>query len=92
MKFEQDLMIDGLIEGNISSANGVLTIGENGVIKGEIRTRSAVVFGKVEGNLIVGELCDLRATSVFSGDVMAGKLAMEEGAVFMGSWKVGPKG
>ena len=91
LKFGQELMVDGYIKGNVTSEQGTLTIGENGVILGEIRTRSAIVFGKVEGNLVAKELCDLRATSEFSGDVVASRLAMEEGAVFMGAWKVGPR-
>ena len=39
IKFSQDLIIDGRIEGEVIS-DGNLTIGENADIKGEIRTKS----------------------------------------------------
>ena len=48
IKFQSELTIDGKVEGEISS-NGVLTVGENAEIKGEIKTKSVTVLGKVHG-------------------------------------------
>jgi len=44
--------MDGKVEGEINSA-GVLTVGENAEIRGEIKTKSVTVFGKVHGNITV---------------------------------------
>ena len=53
------------------------------------RTASSVVFGKVEGNITVTDRCELKQNAILHGDVVAGKLAIEEGATFMGSSTVG---
>src|SRR6187401_1804256 len=47
IKFQKELLIDGKVEGEINS-EGVLTIGENADIRGEIKTKSITVYGKVQ--------------------------------------------
>jgi cytoskeletal protein CcmA (bactofilin family) len=88
LRFANDLIIDGRIEGEVNS-EGDLTVGENAQIVGNIKTRSVVVFGKVEGNITVTDRCELKQNAILHGDVAAGKLAIEEGATFMGSSTVG---
>ncbi len=88
LRFSNDLIIDGRIEGQVNS-EGDLTVGENAQIVGDIKTRSVVVFGRVEGNITVTDRCELKQNAVLHGDVVAGKLAIEEGATFMGSSTVG---
>src|ERR1700756_1659310 len=60
IKFQKELLIDGKVEGEIHS-DGVLTISENADIRGEIKTKSITVFGKVQGNISVAERCELKA-------------------------------
>ena len=89
LKFANDLIMDGqLIEGAVIS-DGDLTVGENATINGEIQTRSVTVFGVVKGNIMATDLCELKQNAELHGDVTAGKLAIEEGAIFMGSSTVG---
>jgi cytoskeletal protein CcmA (bactofilin family) len=88
IKFSQDLIIDGRIEGEVIS-DGNLTIGENADIKGEIRTKSVAVFGKVNGNITVQDTCELKSNAELVGDVQAGTLSIESGATFMGQSQVG---
>ena len=88
LRFSNDLIIDGRIEGEVNS-EGDLTVGENARIVGNIKTRSVVVFGKIEGNITVTDRCELKQNAILHGDVAAGKLAIEEGATFMGSSTVG---
>src|SRR4029450_9396782 len=52
VKFLNELLIDGEVEGTIDST-GTLTIGEHARIRGEIRTKSVKVRGTVEGNILV---------------------------------------
>ena len=56
IKFQNELTIDGKVEGDITSA-GVLTVGENAEIHAEIKTKSVTVLGKVTGNITVDERC-----------------------------------
>jgi cytoskeletal protein CcmA (bactofilin family) len=90
IKFSHDLIIDGKIEGEVIS-DGSLTVGENALIKGEVKTRSVIIFGKVEGNITVQERCELKSNAILVGDISAGTLSIEEGATFMGQSSVGKK-
>ena len=89
IKFQNELTVDGKIEGEISSP-GVLTVGENSEIKGEIKTKSVTVFGKVHGNITVDERCELKGRAVLYGDLKATRLVIEEGATFVGKSEVTP--
>lgn len=88
LSFSDDLLIDGFVEGSISSS-GVLTVGESGEIKGTINTGSVIVHGKVFGNITATERIELKSTAHVIGDIRADKLAIELGAVFSGSTQVG---
>ena len=57
IKFQTELIIDGKIEGEINSP-GILTVGENAEVRGEIKTKSCTVLGKVNGNITVDERCE----------------------------------
>jgi cytoskeletal protein CcmA (bactofilin family) len=87
IKFQKELLIDGKVEGEINS-DGVLTIGENADIRGEIKTKSITVFGKVQGNITVAERCELKAKCTLQGDLKAARLVIEEGATFIGKSEV----
>lgn len=89
LKFSNDLVIDGHIEGEVTSDNGSLTVGENAYVKGEIKTQRVTIFGKVEGNVTVSERCEIKANSEVLGDIAATTLTMEEGAIFSGQSRVG---
>ena len=89
IKFQNDLLVDGKVEGEIDSS-GVVTVGENAEIRGEIKTKSATVLGKVHGNITVEERCELKARAVLMGDLKAARLVIEEGATFVGKSEVNP--
>jgi cytoskeletal protein CcmA (bactofilin family) len=88
VKFLNQLLIDGELEGRIDST-GTLTIGEHARIRGEIRTKSVKVRGTVEGNVFVTECCELQAGCTLRGDIEATRLVVNENATFLGSAKVG---
>jgi len=82
IKFQKELFIDGKVQGQINS-DGVLTIGENADIYGEINTKSVTLYGKVHGN-ITAERCELKSKCTLKGDLKAARLIIEEGAAFIG--------
>jgi len=88
VKFSNELLIDGEVEGEINST-GVLTIGEHASIRGEIRAKSVKVRGKIEGNIFATERCELQAGCTLKGDVEAPRFVVDENATFLGSAKVG---
>jgi cytoskeletal protein CcmA (bactofilin family) len=88
VKFLNELLIDGEVEGTIDST-GTLTIGEHARIRGEIRAKSVKLRGTVEGNIFVTERCELQAGCTLRGDIEAPRLLVEENVTFQGSAKVG---
>ena len=91
VQFQNDLYIDGKVEGEITSP-GALIIGENSEVRGEIKTKSVSVHGKVHGNITVDERCELKGRAQLIGDLKAARLVIEEGATFVGKSEVSPKG
>jgi cytoskeletal protein CcmA (bactofilin family) len=88
VKFLNELLIDGDVEGTIEST-GTLTIGEHACIRGEIRTKSVEVQGTVEGNIFVTERCELHAGCTLRGDIEAPRLVVNDNVTFLGMAKVG---
>lgn len=88
VKFTNDLVVDGKIEGEISS-DGNLTVGENARIKAEVKTATVVVYGKVHGNLTATDRIELKASAEVVGDIKAKTLSIEPGAIFIGKSTVG---
>lgn len=88
VKFANDLVVDGKIEGEITSS-GNLTVGENARLKAEIRTGTVVVYGKVHGNITAASHIELKASAEVIGDIKAATLSIEAGAIFVGKSTVG---
>ncbi len=94
LRFTDDLLVDGSVEGEITS-DGVLTVGANASIqagdknKVAVRTQSAIIHGKVVGDIVVTDRVELAATAEVVGDVTAAKISIQEGAVFVGMCRVG---
>ena len=88
VKFLNELLIDGEVEGTINST-GTLMIGEHARIRGEIRTKSVKLRGTVEGNIFVTERCELQAGCTLLGDIETPRLMVDENVTFRGDAKVG---
>ena len=87
VKFQKELTLDCEVEGTINS-QGRLTVGKQARIKGDIKTRSVIVDGTVNGNITAGERCELRAGCSVNGDIEAPRLVVDEAASFIGSAKI----
>jgi cytoskeletal protein CcmA (bactofilin family) len=88
VKFRNELLIDGEVEGSINST-GTLTVGEHASIRGEVRAKSVKVRGRVDGNIFATERCELQAGCTLHGDIEAPRFVVDENAAFLGSAKVG---
>ena len=82
---EEDLVVEGKVEGKVSLPNSQLTVGAGGQVQAEVKAKSIVVIGRVAGNLHGSERIEIQATGVVEGDVSAPKLIVAEGAVLNGS-------
>ncbi len=88
IRFQSDMHIDGKIEGEIISDNGLVTIGELADIKGDITAGDVRIYGHVEGK-VQSERCSLKKQAVLIGDVTTRTLSMEEGAQLRGRTEIG---
>jgi cytoskeletal protein CcmA (bactofilin family) len=80
----ESLYIDGRVEGSISLAGNRVTIGRNGVVNANITAREIVVLGKLRGNLTASDRVDIRSDGSLTGDVVAARISIEDGAFFKG--------
>lgn len=82
---DEDLEIEGNVDGRVTLANHQLTVGSNGRVTAEIEAKSIVVIGQVTGNLTASERIEVQATGVVNGDLRAPRLNVQEGAILNGS-------
>jgi len=82
---EEDLLIEGRVEGKIDLPRHSVTIGKNGHIKADVFGKVITVEGEVEGNLIGAEQLVLRQSSTVRGNITAPRVSLEDGANFKGS-------
>lgn len=80
--------VDGEIEGDVKT-QGKVVIGASGKIKGTLTCDNADIEGEFIGKLIVKEILSLRSTAKIDGEVFIGKLAVEPGASFNATCKMG---
>ncbi len=86
---EEDLEIEGRVEGQVKLLNHQLTIGPNGRVTAQIEAKNVIVVGHVAGNVIATERVEVQATGVVDGDIHAPRLLIQEGAVVNGSIEMG---
>jgi len=80
----EDLQIDGTVEGRIDLPNNQLTIGAEGRVKAEVHAKAVIVVGHVTGNLSAADRIQVEATGIVDGDVKAPRLVIQEGAMLNG--------
>ena len=89
LRFTSELTFDGKLEGDITS-EGILNLGDNAVVKGNLNGNSVVLRGKINGNVTAQERIEIKAKTELFGDVRSAKLIIEEGVTFVGKIEVNP--
>jgi cytoskeletal protein CcmA (bactofilin family) len=90
IRFSKELTFDGTLEGDITSHGGTLIVGSNGKIRGNLQANSVIVKGKVNGNIIAENRCELHGGAELTGDLKTARLVLEAGAMFVGKSEVNP--
>ena len=80
----ESLYIDGKVEGAINLPGNRVTVGRNGQVSANISAREVVVLGKVKGNINASDRVDIRSEGALTGDVIAQRISIEDGAFFKG--------
>lgn len=88
---EEDLVIQGHVEGTIEVKKNNLTVGAQGSVKANVRAKIISVEGKVEGDLLGEERIVIKQSGDVRGNIIAPRVSLEDGAKFKGSIDMEPK-
>ncbi|MCH7866186.1 MAG: polymer-forming cytoskeletal protein [Myxococcales bacterium] len=81
---DEDLIIEGKVDGRVQLPNNEITIGAEGRITADIEAKSIIVIGQTAGNLTASQRVEVQASAIVEGDISAPKLLIQEGAVVNG--------
>ncbi|ANM28971.1 hypothetical protein ABI59_04200 [Acidobacteria bacterium Mor1] len=81
----EDLTIEGRVDGKIMLKDHHLTIGANGHITAEIHAKSVSIVGQVVGNVTADDRIEIAATGSMEGDIKAPRVVLADGARFKGA-------
>lgn len=88
----EDLTIEGMVDGKILVKDHHLTIGANGRIKAEVHAKTVTIVGQVIGNITADDKVEISPSGSVQGDVRAPRVAIADGARFKGSIDMEGKG
>ena len=84
----EDLLIDGSVEGLIQLDERKLTVGTTAKVTADIIAREVVVFGTVKGNLRAKDRIEIKKDGSVNGDLTTARIMIEDGAYFKGSIEI----
>ncbi len=86
---DEDLVIQGTIEGTIAHHKKNLTVGKEGRVKADIHAASVAIEGHVDGDIHGDEFVELARSAVVRGNIFSPRIKMADGARFNGSIDMG---
>jgi cytoskeletal protein CcmA (bactofilin family) len=89
---DEDLTIDGAVEGKILLHGHNLTIGQSGRVTAEVGAKSVMVGGDLKGNITADDKVEILATGSMKGDIRSPRVVLADGARFKGSIDMDGKG
>ncbi|MBV8203197.1 MAG: polymer-forming cytoskeletal protein [Acidobacteria bacterium] len=82
---DEDLVIEGRVEGKIDLKQHNVTIGKNGRVRADVFGDTVMVEGEVDGNLFAQQQAILRQSGAVRGNITAPRVMLEDGSRFRGS-------
>ena len=89
LKCAGDVFLDGRLDGDLTT-DGLLELGENATVRGNLTAGSVIARGKVNGNITARDRLEVKAKTEVSGDLRAAKLVVDDGVVFVGKAEIAP--
>jgi len=86
----EDLLIEGRVQGRIQLAQHAVTVGAKGRVSAAVHARVLSIEGEVDGNLVAEELIVLKKSARVRGDLVAPRVVIEDGARFKGTIDMDP--
>lgn len=91
LAFNGNIRLDNELEGNIVSNSGLLIIGDQALIKGDIQAEAVVIMGTVDGSIEAFDCVEVAASGKITGNIFAPNVNFEPGSVFVGRCTIGAK-
>ena len=88
---EEDLRIEGEVNGTVRLKKNAVTVGRDGKIRADVYAKSVAVDGEVEGDLFGAEQVSIRKSATVQGNITAPRVSLEDGARFKGSIEMDPE-
>jgi len=88
----EDLLIDGSVEGLVQLEERKLTIGASARVTADVIAREVVVYGNVKGNLRARDRIEIKKDGSVVGDLTTARISIEDGAYFKGSIEIDKAG
>jgi len=88
----EDLAIDGSVEGLVQLEDRKLTIGASAKVTADVIAREVVVYGNVKGNLRARDRIEIKKDGSVVGDLTTARIMIEDGAYFKGSIEIDKAG
>jgi cytoskeletal protein CcmA (bactofilin family) len=88
---EEDLVIEGRVEGRVDLKQNNVTIGKNGKVRADVFGKVVTVEGEVDGNVFAQEQAILRQSGAVRGNITSPRVTLEDGSRFKGSIDMEPK-
>jgi cytoskeletal protein CcmA (bactofilin family) len=85
----EDLKLDGKVEGLVSIGGFRLTVGPGAHVIADVVAREALISGEVAGDISACDRIEILKSASIVGDLSTGKIVIEEGAYFKGGVEVG---
>lgn len=90
LRGEEDLKIDGDVNGTVQLTNNTLTIGEQGRISANVYAKAVTIDGCMDGDVFGSERVSIRKNAQVNGNITAPRVSLEDGAKFKGSIEMDP--
>jgi cytoskeletal protein CcmA (bactofilin family) len=84
----EDLHIDGSVEGLVQLEDRKLTVGASAKLAADVVAREVVVYGSVKGNLRARDRIEIKKDGSVVGDLTTARIMIEDGAYFKGSIEI----
>lgn len=88
---EDNLTINGQVEGTIEVGDNTLAIGVGATVTADLAARAITISGAVKGSVVAKERVDVRSTGTVVGDITSPRLVLADGAVITGKIDAGPR-
>ena len=85
IKGDEDLILQGVLNGTIDLKNNAVTVGATGRVQADIYARTITVDGEIIGNLYGSEKVTVHRSGNIKGNIVCARVTLEDGARIKGS-------